>query len=420
MIYPADTITELCLRDKPLRMPSRRIVFLLSFLLLHQTLSAQLPKVWVMDAERLASVKKEYIAGHTGTKKLIADLTREADQLLSLVPVSVMDKTITPPSGSRHDYMSQAPYFWYDSSKPNGLPYLRRDGERNPEINKITDRKNIGTLDNASQLLALAWYFTGEEKYAQKAATLLRTWFLDADTKMNPNLDYGQGIPGINTGRGIGIIETISLMGIADAAGLLEGSTAWINTDQAGLRSWYRQYLDWLLTSKNGREEHAAKNNHGTWYYAQAVDFALFSGDTKRAAELATESKQLMDGQIDSAGKQPLELERTNALWYSTYNLQAWIRLAILADKAGVDIWNHRNKNNTGISHSLDWIIPYATGKKTFTYQQIDKYNESALFELLLLAGKKYHNAGYLSTAKELKPGKNILTMILNTQYLIR
>jgi hypothetical protein len=132
--------------------------------------------------------------------------------------VSVLDKTFTPVSGNKHDYMSQAPYFWYDSSKPNGLPYIRRDGEHNPEIKKITDRTYIGDLENATKTLGIAWYLTGEEKYADKAAALIRYWFFNEATKMNPNLNYAQAIPGITNGRGIGIIETRTLVGIAKLA----------------------------------------------------------------------------------------------------------------------------------------------------------------------------------------------------------
>jgi hypothetical protein len=236
-------------------------------------------------------------------------------------PVSVMDKTISPPSGNKHDYMSQAPYFWYDSSKPNGLPYMRRDGQRNPEIYKITDRTYLGNLDNATRTLALAYYITGDEKYAAKASTLLQHWFLDEDSKMNPHLEYGQGIPGINTGRGIGIIETVSLTGIVDAIGLLPESKSWTLNDQKGLQDWFAKYLDWLLNSKYGKDEAAAKNNHGTWYNVQVVDFALFTGDNQKAKELAEDAKKRIDNQIAGDGKMQLELDRTNGLGYSSMNL---------------------------------------------------------------------------------------------------
>src|SRR5947207_1649975 len=146
--------------------------------------NSQSPKVLLMDANRLAALQKKKQEKDPATLQLLTSLQKQAEKLLEMKPVSVMDKAVAPVSGSKHDYMSQAPYFWYDSSKPNGLPYLRRDGERNPEIYKITDRTYLGKLEEASRTLSLAWYFTGDEKYAEKAATLLRTWFLDDATKI--------------------------------------------------------------------------------------------------------------------------------------------------------------------------------------------------------------------------------------------
>ena len=376
---------------------------------------AQLPKVFISNAAQLAAIKKKAQQKDGATLTVIGQLQKQADSLLDMQPVSVMEKAFTPVSGNKHDYMSQAPYFWYDSSKPNGLPYLRRDGERNPEIYKITDRTYLGKIDNACRVLSLAWYFTGEEKYATKAAVILQTWFLNESTKMNPNLDYGQAVPGINSGRGIGIIETIALTGIADAAGLLQGSKSWTAAADQSLKQWYAQYLNWMLSSKNGTEEHSAKNNHGTWYYAQAIDFALFTGNKGKAMELINESKKRLDSQLTAEGKQPLELERTNGLGYSTMNLHGWFTVAMLADKAGIDLWNYQTPQGVGLRTAFDWLLPYATGQKTWTYQQISKYNsKSEFYPLLLQAAAGFKDQKYLNTAASLnKENMNTLTELL-------
>src|SRR4051812_36460291 len=178
---------------------------------------ASLPQVYLLDGERLVQLKQSYKNQDQKTASMVDSLKQEANALLKMKPVSVMDKAFTPVSGNKHDYMSQAPYFWYDSSKPKGLPYLRKDGVRNPEISKITDRKALVDLETSSKTLALAYYLTGEKSYAGKATELLRCWFFNEETKMNPNLEYAQGIPGVNHGRGIGIIESRSFTGIADA-----------------------------------------------------------------------------------------------------------------------------------------------------------------------------------------------------------
>ncbi len=367
---------------------------------------AQVTNLLICNPERVAVIKKNIQQKDKATLQMLQHLLQQADSLLNMKPLSVMDKAFMPESGNKHDYMSQAPYFWYDSSKPNGRPYLRRDGERNPEIYKITDRTYLGKLDNACRTLGFSWYFSGEEKYAAKATALLQAWFLNEATKMNPNLDYGQAVPGINSGRGIGIIETIALTGIADAATLLDGSASWTASDAKALKQWYVQYLNWMLTSKNGKEEHAAKNNHGTWYYAQAIDFALFTGNQATAATLIRESEKRLDSQLTVEGKQPLELERTNGLGYSTMNLRGWFTVATLAGKTGIDLWHYKTPQGAGIQTAFDWLQPYATGEKTWTFQQISGYNrKNEFYPLLLLAAAGFNNKKYTDKAAAINNG---------------
>jgi alginate lyase len=376
--------------------------FLFIFITIYNNTSAQTSRVLLMDAARLAAIKEKIQQQDATTLTLVNALRKQADELLNKKPTSVIDKAFTPASGDKHDYMSQAPYFWYDSTKPNGLPYMRKDGVRNPEINKITDHRFLGDLDNTCRTLTLAWYCTGEKKYAAKATALLQHWFINEATKMNPNLNFAQAIPGINNGRGIGIIETIALTGIADAVVLLKGANTLTEKDNNAIQQWYTQYLNWMLTSKNGNEEHAAKNNHGTWFYVQAIDFALFTGNTVKAKELIDEAKKRMDSQINKEGKMQLELDRTNGLGYSTFNLQAWFKVATLAQQTGTNLWQYVNQQGAGIRTALDWLIPYALGQKTWTYQQIGEYKKNNIYTLLLQAAAVYNDPKYTALAKQL------------------
>src|SRR5262249_40082658 len=161
-----------------------------------------------------------------------------------------------------HDYMSLAPYWWPNPDTKDGLPYIHRDGERNPDIYKTRNRSELGAMTDNLEALSLAYYFTGDEKYAARAHLLIRTWFLDPKTRMNPNFQYAQAIRGVNTGRGLGLIESRLFTKVIDAVGLLAGSQAWTGDDDAALRQWFTTYLDWVLTSEHGREEAIAKNNH--------------------------------------------------------------------------------------------------------------------------------------------------------------
>lgn len=379
----------------------KNILLLVITILITTTLPAQQPHVLLTDGNKLQAIKQS-ISTSDEQKKLVKVLKQKADRYLSMKPLSVMDKDRAPASGDKHDYMSQAAYFWYDSTKPNGLPYMRRDGVRNPEINNITDKKYLGELENATYTLAMAYYLSANEDYAAKAAALLRHWFLNEYTKMNPNLNFGQFVPGASTGRNFGIIETRALMKIADATALLRGSKAWTKHDDEQLKTWYKQYLHWLLTNEMALKEQAAPNNHGTFYDVQVAHFALFTGQPHLAKEAIERAKKRMDNQVDAEAKQPLELERTTALGYSTFNLEAYFQLAILAEHAGIDLWNHRNKHGKNLKDALDWLIPYAVGEKEWTYQQINPYKKDKMYELLLVAADKYKDDRYKRYIKKL------------------
>ena len=160
------------------------------------------PRVFLLDRRILQTTRHRLWSGDQRLAPALAALEREAQESLKAGSFSVVDKSALPPSGDKHDFMSQAPYYWADTNSPDGRPYVRRDGERNPEIYKVPDRRNLGRMTGAVETLALAYYFTTNEAYADKAANLLRAWFLAPATRMNPNFEYAQAVPGPKHGKG--------------------------------------------------------------------------------------------------------------------------------------------------------------------------------------------------------------------------
>jgi hypothetical protein len=337
------------------------------------------PRVFILDAKQLAPD--------------IVKLEREAQQALTAGPFSVTTKGTAPPSGDKHDYMSQAPYFWPDPNRPNGLPYIRRDGERNPEIDKITDHRVLDQMESAVETLALAYHATRKEEYAAKAAALLRAFFLDPATRMNPNLQFAQAIPGVNTGRGIGLIETRGLTRVVDAIGLLSPSKSFSTTDRSGLEDWFAKLLQWMLTSNNGRDEAAAQNNHGTFYDVQVVSFALFLNRRELARSVLEIAKtKRIAVQIEPDGRQPLELARTKAWSYSVGNLDGLMTLARLGENVGVDLWQYETRDGRSIRKALEFLKPFASGEKKWPYQQLGEWQPQILLPLLRRAEAHYPN----------------------------
>jgi len=357
----------------------------------------QLPRVFLLDATRLVAARAAINKGEKAIGPAWEKLQGDADKTLAAGPFSIMNKAVTPPSGDKHDYMSQAPYFWPNPNKQDGLPYIRRDGERNPEINKITDHKSLDDLENSLETLSLTYYFKGDEAYATKAVALLRAFFLDPATRMNPHLEYAQFIPGVNTGRGIGLIETRGLTRVVDAIGLLEGSRALTDGDERGLKDWFGKFLQWMLVSRNGREEAAAKNNHGTYYDVQVVSYAMFVGRmdlAKQVLELARQKR--IAAQIEPDGRQPLELARTKAWSYSNGNLDGLMQLATLGERARVDLWHFQTKDGRSIRKALDFLTPIALGESKWQYLEIGGgVKPEALFTLMYRAAAVYRDKQY-------------------------
>ncbi|UOQ74134.1 alginate lyase family protein [Hymenobacter cellulosilyticus] len=296
----------------------------------------------LLDPSALASYKTAYQKGSAAEAKQVKTLLSKADQALQHGPYTVTSKQRVPPSGDKHDYISQAPYWWPDPSKPDGKPYLQKDGLVNPETKALKDDENLAAMSHDVKDLALGYYFSSNEQYAAHAAKLLRTWFLDPATRMNPNLNFGQGIPGTNDGRSFGIIESRHLVYIPDALALLSGSKSVSPALVKDLKVWYAQYTQWLTTSKIGQEEGQNKNNHGTFHDVQVVDFALFIGNKDLARKtLETHTLPRLPVQFAADGSQPLELARTRPWNYVSMNLQGWLQLAVLAPQAGVDLWHY-------------------------------------------------------------------------------
>jgi hypothetical protein len=353
-------------------------------------------RTFLYDENDLLRAQKRAAAGDPAAAAAVKALRARADRALKEGPFSVVHpRPRKPPSGDPHDYMSQAPYWWPDPKKPDGLPYIRRDGQTNPEVNKF-DRPLLGKMTSAVGTLAQAYRLTGDERYAAHAARLVRAWFLDPATRMNPNLNYGQFVPGRNDGRGTGIIESRNFLTVVDAVGLLRDSPAWTKADQAGLEEWFRRFLHWLQTSAPGKEEAAATNNHGSWYDVQVVTFALFSGDRKTAkAVLEQVGAKRIARQIEPDGRQPRELKRTKSFGYSVFNLEALVHLAALGERLGVELWHYRTEDGRSLRKALDWLLPYALGEKEWPYPQLGKLQADGLAPLLRRAANAYREPRY-------------------------
>jgi hypothetical protein len=312
-------------------------------------------------------------------------LTTRADNWLHQGPWTVVDKPKPAPGGDVHDYLSQAPYWWPTTTptaaNPWGCPYVQRDGQRNPEVDTGTDRQDVEKVFDSTYDLALAWYYTGDKRYAHKADQVLRTWFLDPATKMNPNLNHAQFIPCKYDGRAIGIIDfSQSYTSVVDALAILgTGAPGWTRNDRTAMASWNSDFLGWLKNSAFGKEEGAAANNHGTFYDMQVAALAYATGDKALARRTVLDARaKRIDPQIAGDGSQPQELARTRSWHYSTFDLVAYTRLAAIGRHVGVDLWSYQGPDGQGLLKAVDYLLPAATGAAAWSHPELEFYRYAA------------------------------------------
>lgn len=377
----------------------------------------KLPEGIFTDFTKLAEVKNQIRKDKARYLPPYQELLLKAGQAMNENIRTVTDKKRIPPGGSIHDYLSMGPYWWPDTTKADGLPYIRRDGEVNPETHgEYTDTDAKNQLFKNMELLGLAYFFSGEDKYAQKAVEYLNAWFIQPETRMNPNLQFAQGIPGRMDGRGIGIIDWAGINKIVTSIQILDASGFLSENIKSELFAWFDTYLKWLLNSEYGKDEDDYFNNHGTWFDVQAVGIQLLLGKKEDAAARLEQAKtKRIASQIEPDGSQPHELARTKSLGYSTMNLRGFLYLAILGEKTGVDIRNFVTTDGRSIKKALDFLLPYAAGNKTWEYPQLGNLDDAveSLKTDYLMAATIFDNPEYLNVALTIKqPGKMIETLM--------
>lgn len=377
------------------------------------------PRVFILDPAALVKSKQRVQAKDPVLMPIYEALIAQADSSMQAGPYTVTDKQQLPSSADRHDYYSLAIYWWPNPDTADGLPYVRRDGQVNPEISNF-DGGKIAAMASNIYTLALAYYFSGDQKYAERCSMLLKTWFIDPETRMNPHLRFAQHIPGrVSEGNYSGIIDTVVVsQNIIDSVGLLSGSKAWTAKNQKAMQKWFSEYLDWLLTSKQGKQEASQSTNHGFWYDCQVMSYAMFTGKTSIAQDTCNKvTKKRIGKQIMADGSQVAELLRTKAFDYSLYNLDAMFCVASMADKLGIDLWNYKAEQGQSIRTALDYLLPYADGSVPWPYSQITGFHPESLFSYLRRAARAYKYPDYELLIQKLPAPEQRTASLTNLLY---
>jgi hypothetical protein len=336
-----------------------------------------------------------------------------AKQYIGEKPITLTASSSPRSAGGKHDYFSEADYWWPDPKDPKG-PYIQRDGMSNPD-NFVGHRHALIRLGVHVPALTAAWILTRERRYANLAAEHLRAWFLDPATLMNPNLQYAQAIHGRTTGRGTGIIDTIHLVEPVRTIPFLAESKALNAAEVTGLKKWFAQYLEWLTTSKNGTDERDAKNNHGTWWVTQVAEFARFTGDTKLMDYCRDRFKTvLVPNQIAPDGSLPEELRRTKPYNYCLFNLSGLTTICQTLSKD--NLYSFQLPDGRGYAKSIAWMFPYVANKSSWPKKPDVEYFEYWPIRqpTFLFAGLGLSKPEYIEVWRGLPPEPKVEEIVRN------
>jgi hypothetical protein len=371
---------------------------------------------YLINSSQLKINLEKIKTNDTNYQKAYKSLLSEAGKALKFGPVSVMEKINIPPSGSKHDYMSLAPYHWPDPSKKDGLPYMRKDGETNPEVKLYKDKDYLPELCSHIYILALAHYYSGEKQYYNHAIQLISVWFLDTATKMNPNMNFGQAIKGENVGRGAGLIDARHFIKVMEAIELMNREGAYPKEDLKNMQAWFAEFLYWMQTSKNGVDEMKAKNNHGVWYDALRLSISLFNGQKEDANKIIQNAQLRLANQMDDNNRFPLEMARTTSLHYSVFVIDAFLKIAKMGEATGVNFWDPALNAKHTLKGAVEEMIPYLVEEKKWDGPQIKAFDFKEGMDILNLASSKFSCGNCKTYLDENYRFKNYNLLIFDTQ----
>jgi hypothetical protein len=344
-----------------------------------------------------------------------ARVLKDAKQYLEEQPITVTASSSPRSAGGKHDYFSQADYWWPDPKNPKG-PYIQRDGQSNPD-NFDDHRKAMRRLSVQVPALTAAWVITKDRRFSEHALRHLRAWFVDKETHMNPSLLYSQAIIGKETGRSIGVIDTLHLVEVARAAGVLEDTGALAGPDRDGVRKWFRDYLTWMNTHPYGTKERDAENNHGTCWVMQAAEFARYVGDEKITTECRDRYKKtLLPNQMAPDGSFPRELRRTKPYGYSLFNLDVMTYVVQILSVPDDNLWAFELPDGRSIKKGMEFLYPFILDKGKWPHKPDVMYWDEwpIRHASLLFAGLALEKPEYVALWKKLPAELKVDEVIRN------
>ncbi len=272
------------------------------------------------------------------------------------------------PFAKSNDYTSRSRYWWPNPKTRDGLPYILIDGKVNRYSEKVSDKPMIDGLANDVIHLGVAYFYTKDESYVKWAAKLLDCFFVNNDTKMNPNFNFSQVVPGQDDSGG-SIMESVVLINVIEGIQLMKSSPNFPQKLKTELNRWFLQYLNWLNSDPVGKKNARYTNNRGTYYTLLRCAIALYVDNVDLSRDIfKNEAFKRVDEQISKEGIMSKEISRTLPLGYVKYNLSGFLQLNEIGKKLGFDLLNYRGANGQSLKNALAWLNSFRDQSNVWKY----------------------------------------------------
>lgn len=365
-----------------------------------------------------ASLKSQTVASSNYINDVRSVLRKqimdEAAWALKQEPVTVTAETCSRSAGGIHDFYSEGDYWWPNPASADS-PYIQRDGQTNPG-NFTAHRLAMIRFSKIIGALAAAYLIDNDNKYLTQALKHCNAWFADPSTKMNPNLLYAQAIKGRFTGRGIGIIDAIQLMEVAQGIMVFQKKGKDKDLFLQG-RKWFAEFLQWLTIHQYGKDEMNAENNHGTCWVMQVAVFAKLIGNQQLIDFCKERYKKIfLPNQMAADGSFPRELKRTKPYGYSIFNLDAMATICQTLSTKEDDLWNYQTADGKSIKKGIEFLYPYIADKTKWPFQHDVMYWENwpVAQPFLAFGAAAYDNKEWFNTWKKLDHQPTVEEVIRN------
>lgn len=330
------------------------------------------------------------------TLEEIANYQQQCKNILDLELPSITQNTseVKQQTGA-NNYTSFAPYYHPNPNSSTGFPYIRIDGIRNPIAVETSDNLYLGKLYRILIPCSLLYYFTKNEDYAIKAIHAIQAFFINEETKMNPDLTYSGIVIGNSMDdlrvRGA-IIDTNNLSIVPDLIELLKPSIHYTTEIENSIILWFNSLSNWFKTSPRGVLQSGYSHNIKTSYMKQLCSYLCACGkEVEARTYLENNLTALLSAQIDVDGKQVLEMNRVKNRHYSNFNLTLLVNLATIANSLSINVWNYEDETGKGsIKKAMKYLAYYYLNPTEWTTS--NEQNNSAMTRSWLQAGVELYD----------------------------